>query len=502
MLAPPGTDYALLPNQLTILENFDRDESGQLITRLGTEKLHSTPITPPNGDQTVRSLYEFRKQSGDSYLVCNVGNALYSYNPNTLSWELVGTFQTANETIIYSVLNDTLYMTSPNNRLYSWGGAGSPLNLVSAYPNPGGTAMAAYRNRLYIAYGLTLYFCALGNPNDWSTSNNAGFIPSNTREGTVINALMPFYTQLIVGSDADIGRVLGTSPVTSSSDFFRYEAINQVHGHEAGPYGMVAAGNDVYFMSSRGVSRLFTTQAAPEIGDVREDYASALIEPSWVSLNKRNLRNRFAINVSSRSKIIFAVGEHSPENQVAYVADYYHLDARGRPTWGKYFPFRYASGVEVKKLFDTKTIVLGGYDGFVYKMSESETDDGSPIFCRAQLISDLGQPAWEKNYRFAVFLVESPDVFSADTLTVRAHWDDGSVFTTTPDIVSPASGQYLGINWVMGSSHLGSGPRLALIRASIPGTGRDVHLTFEHTHSRRIKIGGVLLYGSLRRLIA
>jgi hypothetical protein len=524
VLAPDGTPYALRRDQCTILENFDRNESGQLIGRFGTEKIHQVQLTPARGGPHVTSLYEYRRRNGTVALMATCGNGVFRLNVNAALWDLIGEIPTYDQLMWWVTFGDLAYFISEGNKLLKYDDGGvSPTSVapVADYPVSGATAIEVYRRRIFTAFGLNLYFCALGNAADWTSVNNAGSIPVDFVRSTRINGLFAFYNQLIVWGDDEFGRIIGTSPDPASESFFRYEKISSRYGHHGGPGAVIAADNDVLFQERQAVRKLFTVQATPEVGDIREEAESVNIENVWGALSDQNMPNRFAVDMTTKQQVIFAVGEHSPNNQVAYVADYRHKDSQGHMTWAKYFPFAFSCGIEARKIWTERTVLLGGYDGFVYRMSAVETDNGNPIFCRAQFISDMGYPGWEKTFRYMILLITPPDALQGETkylgsnwvlgvdplgeasnFIARCSWDFGSrtILQQSVGLKIPGNMKKLGVDWVMGVDPLGAA---ALIRprVAIPGHGRDVEVTLEYNGSRRIRIAGAMLYGSLRRMI-
>lgn len=75
-----------------------------------------------------------------------------------------------------------------------------------------GTAVAAYRGRLWIASGSTLYFTALGTFNDWTTADDAGYMKNFLSDVDKITALQGYKDYLAIYKADNTFLLSGTSP--------------------------------------------------------------------------------------------------------------------------------------------------------------------------------------------------------------------------------------------------------------------------------------------------
>lgn len=513
------TQFALRKDQCTLLHNLDRTESGVATTRMGTEKFHQTAITPSFGTQQVRSLFEYRQRSGSTYILCNVGNGVYVWDPDNNEWDLVYTLPIANERVLWCQFNDVAIGVSPSNTPFQFNGASA--QILTGTPPSGGTAIAAYRGHVYIAKSnLSLAFCALDNQNDWTSSNDAGTVPVPTIGGRTCLGLFPFYNRMIVATDTEIFSMLGTSTTVGSADFFRFELNNTEYGHEGAANSIFAAGNTLVYFDKKGVHHLEVTDSQSQLGDLRENYASAVIEPDWLYLDNNNMPNRTGFNIQSKSMYAVMGSNNSLSNQIAYVADYYHKDPWGNPTWSMYYPFAYACGIETKRFGGRRTVLLGGYDGFVYKMTNAVTDNGTAIFTRLQIVTDCEQPAIEKLWRYCIPYISPPNALQGvqrflgndwtlgtdplgdlSPFLLRCNYDFGrDVFQQTVGIGLPSGTETMGTDWAVAFSALGSAD-IITPRVSITGTGRRLEVTMEYNGAYRIGIAGLLFLGSSRRVV-
>ena len=494
--------FAIQPDQCTVLNNLDTLISGVAQTRPASIKLHSAAIVPGAGDGEIRSLFQLKQKNGNRFLLCNAGNGIYLFNWGTLSWSLLGTVATSNERFVWCQLADLAIGISPSNAPVKYDGVN--LAALGGTPPNKGTAICAYRNRVYIAKDLSLYFSDSGAPNTWQVADvgwiDGGVIPIPAINGNKCLGLFPFYNRLMVWTNAEVLGLLGVTPLN-----YQFELSNSKYGHQCSAAWPLAAGNDVYFAERRGVHALQTTEAYNTIGDIKEQYSSGVIEPTWAALNAANLPNRSAFDATSDSQFFVLVGENSANNDTAYVADYYHVDQIGRPTWSRYSNYNFSCGLEViNDSTGATVIIMGGYNGFVYRQDKTTAvdDGGVQIPIRLDYLTDIEQPDWVKLWRHIILWVSPPSV----------------LFQVTQ--------KYLGVDWILGVDPLAQSSQFNLItsfdfghftntqqilrnvanegqfaepRVSITGTGRFITLSFQYTGTTPITIAGFEIYANLRR---
>lgn len=73
------------------------------------------------------------------------------------------------------------------------------------------TAMCAYKSRLWLAEGDTLYFSALGTYDDWDSADDAGFISNFHCDSTPVRALRPYKDYLAIYKPAQVYLLSGDS---------------------------------------------------------------------------------------------------------------------------------------------------------------------------------------------------------------------------------------------------------------------------------------------------
>ena len=481
--------FALKRNQLTLCRNLIRTASGAMESRPGFDALNDTAVAPASGDTTIRDIFEFKTSAGVYHLLCHAGNTVFRWSGS--AWVSIGTVATANTRIHWAVIQDTAVgFDGTNTPVYY---DGSTFGTVSGSPPTTATIVVSHRNRLFALAGRTLYWCALSNIHDWTTANNAGSLPLPIKRGGAGTGAFSLWDRLILLAEQEVFQLVGSSP-----SVWELLPINTQYGHQGSPYGVMAAGNDVYFCDNKGVHALSVTLAQSETGDVEWDYESANVEPDWQSVDAANLPNVVAVHDSRRNLFLYICNTAGTNNAEAFVGDYYHLDDAGKPTWTRYTNFAFASACEIRSLQSgISEVLLGGYDGKVYRHLDSHLDDdGTAIPCQFQYVTDMEVPGWEKTWRWIVFYTRAA---ASQTLRATASFDYGSrALLQTADIVN--TGDTIGSTFTIGVSALGS-PTLQQHQMGIPGIGRSLTLNVAISATVKVRIGGFILYAGLRRTL-
>lgn len=481
--------FALKRDQLTLCRNLIRAASGELESRPGFAALNSTAVAPASGDTVIRDGVEFKTSSGTSHLLCHAGDTIFRWNGS--AWVSIGTVGTANTRIHWAIFQDVAVgFDGTNTPIYY---DGTTFGTLGGSPPTSATIVVSHRNRLFALSGRTLYWCALSNRDDWTTTNNAGSLPIPIKRGGAGTAAFSFWDRLILWSDYEVFQLVGSSP-----SVWELLPINTQYGHQGSPYGVLAAGNEVYFCDNKGVHALSVSLARSEAGDVEWDYESANVEPDWQDVDAANLGNIVAIHDSRRNQFLYLCNTAGTLNAEAFAGDYYHLDDAQKPTWGRYTNFAFASAFECRSLQSgISEILLGGYDGKVYRHLDTHlTDDGTAIPTQLQYVTDLEIPGWEKTWRWIVFYTRAA---ASQTLRVTASFDFGSrALTQTADIVN--TGDTIGETFTIGVSTLGS-PAFQQHQMGIPGIGRYLTLNVSLAATVKVRIGGFMIYAGLRRIL-
>lgn len=480
--------YALKPDHLTLSTNLLRTASGGLVTRPGRRTLGSA-LAPPVGDSQVRDLFELRRSNGTNHLLAHAGNTVYEWDGS--SWTSLGTLATANTRIHWCQYQDTAIGFDGTNTPIRYDG--TTFTTLGGSPPTTAAICASFRNRVFALTGYTLSWSALGNINDWTTANDAGSMPVPFIRGGGGTGLFPFWDRLLIFGQTDVAQLVGSSPA-----IWQVLPINTQYGHQGSPAAVIAAGNDVYFCSAKGIHSLSSTLARSETGDTAWDYESAPIEPTWLDLTPSNLANVVAVHDVERNLLIFVGNRNGATNAEAFVGDYYHLDEFGKPTWGLYSAWPFSAATESYRLNSgVPRLVMGDYDGQIYQQHPDELqDNGINIPVQAQYVTDLGVPGWQKTFRRLVLYARA----TTGSLISNTSYDFGERVLTQTTSLAQTTGDQIGVDFTLGTSALGT-QTFVPHEIGIPGHGRIMVLNLNFTANARLHLGGFIIYAGLRRML-
>jgi len=479
--------YALKRDEAPLLINWCRDASGALSTRPGRVKLNSTAVVPPSGDATIRSLFEITPLTGSPVIIMNAGNTVYKWNG--AAWASLGTVATANKRMHWCQFNDEAIGVDGVNAPVVTNG--TAFGALAGTPSATSIAVLSHRNRVWMLDGRTLRYSALGVKDDWTTANNAGTVPIPTTKGKGGTAMFSLWDRIIICTTDNVFQVTGSGP----SDF-AVEPINVAYGHELSPYGMLAAGNDVYFGSSKGAHAMSVSYGQSITGDVSYNYVSARIEPTWQAINKTNLANVFGVHDSKRNVMLFLCSRSGANNNEAMVADYYHMDDQNRPTWSLYANMPFASGCEVKSLNSETEILFGGYDGIVYRQTNDPKDVDANIDLQLQYVTDGEVPTMDKLWRYMTVFLNTTGAIVSGTVS----YDFNTSIKTFSQTFQTDVGGLIGTTFVMGHTALGTSSYKQK-KIPIAGIGRFAVLNITISSSVKVSFGGMIFYAGIRRAI-
>lgn len=485
--------FALHPNQCLLLDNWARTSSGALTSRPCLDKLNSSAISPPSGDSEIRSIAELRTADGTDRIVVNAGNSIYYWDGS--SFTSVGTTLTNNRRFHWTQFRDVLIGVNGIDVPVAYDGT-SLSTLSGTFLTNTVSCVISHRGRVWALDGQTLRYSAENSYTDWSTSNNAGTLRIPTKRGQGGTAILSLWDRLIVWTNGEVFQLFGTSPQT-----FNLAAINFRYGNEGSPYAVVAAGNDIYFPTKRGVHALSVAFAQSDTGDVQADYVSSNIEPTWQDITPANFPNIVGADATRFNCVIYLCNQNGTQNSQALIGDYYHRDSTGAPTWARWTGIAGSSITEVRSLNALPEVLIGGYDGFVYRLTnDNEVDDTTTstanVQVQLQYLTDLEQPGFDKLFRHLVLFTQA----SVGTMYLNSSFDFGARVLSQSFNMASTAGDMISTTFTIGVSSLGT-IAFTQNRVSVPGVGRFVTFNYSASLSRRVTFGGFIIYAGLRRVL-
>ena len=267
---------------------------------------------------------------------------------------------------VSSISGTTVTMSADTTGAIS-GGAVTFAGLGTAPTNP--SMVTAFKNHMFYA-GMsaepnTIIFSAIGDENDFTTSNGAG---SLNVDSTIV-ALKSFRGELIIFCEDRIYKLAGTN-----RDDFAIAPISRNVGC-SDAFSIQEIGGDVIFLAPDG---LRTIAGTARIGDVELGTVSKQIQDRIGDIGFNNIssvvirdKSQYRLfypttgGTESSSKGIIGVLKSNPSGQVGWE----YSDIRGiKPAC---CDSGFVSGVE--------KIIHGGFDGYVYLQESGNTFAGTAM---------------------------------------------------------------------------------------------------------------------------
>lgn len=326
--------------------------------RLGQTKLNTDTL----GANKVTSLVRFYKDDGSTrYLVGLYTTKLYSFAAVPTEITRTSGTWTSGANLGRVVMDNNLFLADGSTAPQKWTGTGSTTDMAGTPPTTTNIAvMSPTANRIFFLGGKTLTYGALGNSEDYTTANDAGFarIPFSEGENGTALAVTPNGT-LLIFSSSSTHTLTGQDP----ANFVRREldpavgtrAPRSIANGRGGTY-FLGQDNQVYWNNGQGnIPVGEKIQATLDAGSTG-DYANAV---GWVEKNRYHL----------------AFSAAGTSNDTVLVLDWKANNGRGGWVLDKQVA---VASVAVDDGLAGQ-VYTGDYAGFVQQQDSGTTDNGTAV---------------------------------------------------------------------------------------------------------------------------
>ncbi|MBR1680375.1 hypothetical protein IJ707_01135 [bacterium] len=379
-------------------KNMEIYQNKGIVRQKGNVKFLQLPV-----EEAVIGIHEMKEGSIRRLLIATESGKLYIYDENDYLIQLDKTI-TSKRLLFTNFLNgilvagdsDEMFFVKKSDSNYEF----INCNLKRAdnsviYPD----VVAIHKGRVWVADGATLYFSALGRYDDFSTSNDAGYINNFYTDTDNITALSVYQDHLAIYKEKSVYLLSGSSPVDFSITLFADKGAYS-------PNGVVTVNNKQYFYCS-GIYTL-------EVGALNQILlGSEITDKIKDEFNKFDYLRRnetFAINYEEKNQVWYFI---------PYINDkYFHTiwinDIVNQAWYKRVLPQDITSAC----IFHNY-IVTADDKGNLYKENINNSFDGKPIeFMWKSPFLGLGDPtirktidefyfildeAHENNFNFSVF---------------------------------------------------------------------------------------------------
>lgn len=335
-------------------QNVEGHKSGGITKMKGNVNICNSSL--PVGTK-ILGIWDYRK--GDtSYPVVNTSEGkLYRFNIDTgILSEVYSGFNADAKCSYVNYNNGVIISNGINSPVFYEEGVGA--SLLAGTP-PVGQAMEVHKARIFIGSGSTLHYCALGNHNDWTTQDEAGYISNFHNDSSKIIALKNYGEYLAIYKEQGIYFLSGATP----SEFVITPVADK--GIKS-TWCTATVNNNQYFFTGEAILPIKFN----ELGQIRlSEEISTKIKPVFAELDASRFHNAFCVDYEKKNQIWFYLPtENSSDLDICYIYDYLH------GAWYKRVGIPVISGTVINGV-----IYTGTSDGRILKEDFGDNFDGNCI---------------------------------------------------------------------------------------------------------------------------
>lgn len=450
-------------NDITNCQNVFYDLDGALVARDGITKVLTNAI----GANAITSQTRYYKNDGTTrHHVFFYNQTMYRVNSASQT-SIDATAYTAGSVFTFVTFNNVLYWCNGVEAPREWDGTTNAA--MSGSPPTAKYYTGSTTARRLFAAGDTsnpyrLYFSALGNPEDWTTANDAGFIDVVTDDGEPIMGIKEINGVLAIFKKSSTHILSGADPQS-----FTLRQVNSEVGCIA-PYSIAASDRELFFLSNKQDFYGFNGTVLRNISKKITTTIASMVQAQLVNCQAQTYRNRY----------IAAVTSTGTTNDT--LLDYNYIISK-EGAWTKH------SGISVASMTtfhgENGELYTGDYAGNLHQFNSGTTDNGTAIVAWADTPWHYGkEPERRKKYKRTYVVAEPTGSYD---LRVYPSFDGIKNTTSYQSVSLAGSGDLFDSTFVFDSSEFGSSDQpFKTFNVSTFGQGRSVLLRFYSTGKFRL----------------
>ena len=246
-------------------------------------------------EEEITGLAEMSSYDISKLIITTISGKIYIYDESHSLKTLVNKTLTGKKPVFLNFLNGILIMSESDGLFYiknndTYDVVDCGLKDLQENILVGGS-MAIYKGRLWVAKDATIYYSALGTYNDFSSSNDAGYINEFHTDTGSITALKPYKDYLAIYKNDSVYLLTGTSPDDFAIVLFANKgAVNSA--------SIVNVANKQYFLSNG----IFALEQVGELNQIQlGSEISQKIKPEFNSFGK--IENSFCLHYETKSQM-------------------------------------------------------------------------------------------------------------------------------------------------------------------------------------------------------
>lgn len=461
---------ALRDDELSNVRNWGFDLTGALVTRGGQARVSSTPASATK----VTSLFRHYKRDASKYTIFFRNQTMY-YQTGVDGTAIDSNAFTATTDFSFATFNDILYYTNGTDTVSSQTMRKAATIGSNTATAPSGSPatkckylLASTKMRRLIAAGSStigerLYGSALGNGEDWTTSNDAFSIDIVTDDGEGITGICEIAAGILIFKSSSVHLLTGSDPQTVA-----VQPISTDVGCTS-PRSIAANRTSAFFLCN---GRVYQTDGA-KVFDV-----SKKIVPTIAAMT--SLANAQGIIYKNQYRL-YATPSGGTTNTRCLVYYYDQPTADGRRPWTHFDSMSVSAAAILTG--DNGELYTGDYAGYINQQDSGTTDFGTGITAYFDTKWDhFKEP--ERVKKFKTLWVDAEPSGSYN-LSVYVSYD-GSQNTTVPNTISLTPGSTLWGAFTWGTGTWGGAASFFFDDVILVGTARSILFRFQVTSPAKI----------------
>jgi hypothetical protein len=380
------------------IQNFQIYKDGGFSAQKGNTQLN-TGVTD---DTKILGIGQYRTTNTTYAIYTKASGKAYAMDVNGGAETEIKTGLNATAIPQFVEFNGKVQCFNGQDTPWEWNGSGSGSNLTglpAAWTTTKPHAAGVHKGtRIHAAAGDTLYYCALGDENDWTTVSDAGSITDIFNDVTEITAVYPYANAMGIHTNAkSIYTLSGTSPSSYTAD---QKSTNRA---ALSKLGIAVIDNMQYFYSGDGILPLMTTDFNVIKLGYQSDIASK-IQP-FLTASDTELPMTAASQLAADKKTVILLPYYDSNELVCYFKQ--DGDTTYNIAWIYNFNlgawvYRKASPVTAAALVDGK-VLTGTSDGKILQEFSGATLATGDSFQKNLLSAwtDFGSPTIRKQIKRA-----------------------------------------------------------------------------------------------------
>lgn len=339
-------------------KNIEILQNKGICKQKGNNLFLELPVT-----EEVTGLHEMFANNKFKLLITTENGKIYVYDDDKKSTTLIEKTLTGTMPFFTNYLQGTIIATENDSPFYLDFNTleSSDCNLKDSDSNPIITACSTvYCGRVWFAAGSTIYYSALGKYDDFTTSNDAGYISDFHTDTANIVAIKPYKNYLAIYKKDTVYLLSGTNP----DDFAVIPFANR---GSVAQKSIVNVENKQYFLSNG----IFALEQVGELNQIQLGSEISLkIKPELEQFSKMDLANTFCVHYENKNQIWYFF-PYTSEN-------YYHTvwinDYVNKAWYKRVIP----QDISTATIFKGN-ILSADKDGKIYTEDSGKTFNGTPI---------------------------------------------------------------------------------------------------------------------------